>query len=195
MLINNEDDCRKYYEETFVQFKEEGLDKLFFVLSVGDGHMFVRQVQDDGALGSETIGVNIENGYNMDFILPRKACFNHHKRSLFLSRIPEKQWKKGIHSQNTIMMYLSAVGDWRKLPFSAQYLIRYISKNAWKHCDNLELTTESMALNTRLSLSANGYVFLDRTYVGLYNRGENTIKCHPLVHKEVLPYFSHAKVL
>jgi hypothetical protein len=188
-------DCTKYYADTYVQFKEEGPEKVFLIKMATSEHIFALDMTN----GAEPIAVAIKNGYVIDFQLPSKRVFQAENRAVIIERIPARQWKKGIHSQNTQFSCLNKAGGWSKLPFDIYYILKAHKPSEFITFDEWILLPEdanfySHAMTSRLSITMFGSIYLDTIQVGKYNRKNRVLMCHPIVQKEVCPHFLYAEL-
>jgi hypothetical protein len=172
---NNWDDCKKYFEGTWVKFKEEGDNTIWYINEVTPKHLFAKSVDE-----KEIIGVDLEIGYTLDYVIPKKTTYQLHESAVNLSRIPARQWKKGMNKQNTLFQVLTGDGIWLPAPFQPDVINGFVNKPGYytphdalrefKASEHLR----SAALNPRMSIARNGTIFVDTVLVARFD-GERLI--------------------
>ena len=197
----NYQDCNKYFADTYVQFAEEGMNKLFWLEKCDQNYIKAVEVKRDSRTGKvikgEHIVVALDKGYAIDFTLPRKAVFQNNDCAYLLSRIPAKQWKKGIHPQNT-RIYTLRLGKWEEYGFLLDIILNYINKPVFKTFDELVLAKKeesmvSIALSSRCAVDMEtGNVYLDRFLVGNFSFKTNKLSCHSFILSELVNLFPYS---
>lgn len=174
----NVDDIRRYYEKTYCKLKEFG-DKLWFLQKIEttpDGYE-VRLVDSDNE--TWVILLDNEEPYHMDFALPHKAMFNFRNTVFQLQRIPARQYKRGIHPENT---QLIEIFTGKSLTLDFKRLESFINKQAYISLNEAIFgkrgsTVVGMALSPRMAWNAlNQMVFVDNVGVAVYDRAANKLK-------------------
>jgi hypothetical protein len=161
LIKDNYRDIQRYYESTWVKFREEG-DKLYFI----------QKVDEDSIVGIDEDGnefvFTLDNTapYTLDYILPSKACFQFKSRVLVLSRIPAKQYQRGLSASNTQVVDLTG----RNQPLSFTILKEFVNKQQYLTLDAALFDRKrrhSAALSSRFSLLCeNNALFLDTIRIG-----------------------------
>lgn len=181
-------DIDKYYHGTDVKFVEQG-DKVFRIDAVTSQYISAFHVNKQGK--AEHILVDISEGYDLSYTIPRKACFQHDMSAYMIYRIPMKQWKKGACSNNCGFSVLGPT-SWLALTYTDRLLQAYCSKNEYANVHNLNPAFKSYALNHRLAMTKAGRLFLDSKHIGFFEEGR--LKVHPLLVEyisKILPVTEH----
>lgn len=167
-------DIEKYYGETNVKFKEQG-DRVFTIDAVSERYISAHHIDD--AHNNFPVLIDISEGYDLSYTIPRKACFQFNNNALMIYRIPAKQWKKGACNSNC---GFSSLGNgWSSLTYCTKLLQSYCNKNTYCTVDDLKKPNyKSFAFNHRLSLNVAEKLFLDSNHIGFYSNGK--LKTHPL---------------
>lgn len=175
---SNSDDIRRYYEGTYVKLQEFG-DKLFYLRKVrsdANGDMEVLLEDSDG----ETLVILLEEDapYNMNFTLPHRAMFQYGGSAYILQRIPARQYKRGINTENTRIVdaFSGKVSD-----LSFKRLEAFVSKAAYSSVNEAlyekkNAKTIGVVLSQRIAFYCPQQVFyLDGIPFAMFNRADNTI--------------------
>lgn len=166
-------DFKKYYEGTIVKLSETD-DQLYGIKAITDEFVELVAVNSNGKFEENKITyVDIDNGYDFNFILPRKGVFLVDYNAYFLSRLPQKQWQKGICPANTSIVKLKGSGEWENIPSTqfTKFVYAYCNKQQYYSLDDAWAILRtgqmhSLPLSTRMSLSSNGDLFVDTTLIG-----------------------------
>ena len=193
MFVNtdNWEDCRKYYEHTFTKFKETG-DTIFYIQKVSPDDILAKDIN-----GNE-VGIYLDSGYNLDFVLPRKTVYQYGAHAAILQRIPAKQWKKGMCAGNT--QTLVACPEWMPISFDIKIIEGFVNKPSYISSKDavprlIDGTLTSAALSPRFSMNNNGDVFLDTVVVGTMSFDQGIVKAKKIVEKEIKELFPTFKVI
>jgi phosphoribosyl-AMP cyclohydrolase len=161
---DNWEDIKKYYLGCFINLPNS--DKLFFVDNVTSEGIFGKCEGDSASSPKENVMIDFsgefseEPGYFIKCPLPQKRWFLYKNRAYYISRIPKKQWKKGISPENTTALYLLGDGNFLTTSLSADLLRAYANSP-------LPTKTEaSYPLSDRFVVSASGHLFVDLLYIG-----------------------------
>lgn len=179
MFANTEnyEDINKYFSHTYIKFKEEG-EKAFLVTSVNSDTLIAEDHTGD------VIGIDLNEGYELDYILPRKTVFQYGECAAILSRIPARMWKKGMDTKNTSFFILDSNGRWKMASLTFSIIDGFVNKASYVSLERfLEGGFDSAALNPRISISSNGNVFVDNVRVGTHNK----VKGNFLIKKIYIP--------
>lgn len=189
----NWEDVRKYYEGTFVKFKETG-DVIWQIASVEPQRMLIRDSK------GEECGVHLTKEYNLDYVMPSKATYQWGDHAVQLSRIPARQWKKGMCKANTSFARLEGDGSWDSMGFDITIIEAFVNKPAYY---DPELALQefqranplmSVALTPRFSMARNGKVFLDKVFVAKVEFGEGAVLTRRLLQPEITKLFPKLKL-
>lgn len=193
MFINSQnfDDVKKYFQHTYVKFAETG-DHIWHVDTVSPNEIICTDKN------KEQVGIDLNIGYNLEYILPRKAIFQFGNEAVMLSRIPARQWKKGMCKANTAFHILNSEGTWMALNFDIHMIEGFVNKPSYYPVDLAvkELSKESVdhvasvALNPRMAICHSGKLFVDNVLVGKISFKEKTLLCKKIFKPEISKVFS-----
>lgn len=178
-LSSNYMDVEKYYLHTNIKLKETG-DILYYVSFVNSKYITLSYKTSTNETQCSLIDIE-GKGYLLDYTIPRKMVYQDGEYAIMLSRIPAKQWKKGASTSNTKFHLLLSKG-WTNYEFSYDTLKKYPSVPRYSTQEDInEGKCISYALSNRFSLTNEGKLFLDSTYIGQYNIRTFTLLTHPLL--------------
>jgi hypothetical protein len=172
-------DIQKYYEGTFVKFTEFG-DRLFYI----------SQVRPDGISGTDDedtafeMYLNDAYPYTVNYLLPHKATFQWKDSVYMLQRIPARQYRRGLCSDNT---QITNVATGQAIDVNFQSLKAFVSKphySSFSSAFNTKVKTKAIALSPRMSYLRTGYILIDNRKVAQYNYDTKKIT---MMHKIFLP--------
>ena len=184
----NSKDIQKYFQGAFVKFPgmagvfgdgavaAEAGDIIHTVEQVTSSYIKGKRIEGNDAvpyefcLYSEAEVVPPE----VEFILPKKSYYNGPSGALMLFRIPARQYKRGVCSDNTAIVQLQSAGTFEPYPLTVITLTEYVGKQAYKRFEAHKLP--SYAVTRRIGVAANGHVFMDRVKIGTIDYTTNTIK-------------------
>jgi hypothetical protein len=182
---DNYEDIHRYYRNTFVKFKEMG-DRLFYIRDVG--HDLVRGTDEDGT--EFELYLNHDNPYEVDYVLPNKSYFQFAKRACLLQRIPAKQYRRGICSENVRLVALSRTGGLSTVELNFESLKAFVTKQAFPSIKTILLQKSkplSVALSQRFAfVPETGHIYADQTAVAIVDKKEKKITIlKPIFRKEI----------
>jgi hypothetical protein len=193
---SNYEDVKKYYQGTYVKFKEEG-DTLYYIDRVDPDKIIAKATNGD-LVG---IDLTVNGGYHIDYVIPKKTVFQYGNVVVMLSRIPARMWKKGTSKENTRFERLDAEGKWSKIPFSASMIESFINKPCYydaplalKEFTNQHSDLCAAALTPRISMSRGGKIMVDQIIVAKYDFEKKAITCKLLFHSEISKLFPDISV-
>jgi hypothetical protein len=191
---HNTEDIKKYFQHTYVKFKETG-DQIWYI-----GHVDHDKIVCNDK-NKEEVAIDLEIGYQIEFILPRKAVFQYGSQCVMLNRIPARQWKKGLSKQNTEFNVLGYDGTWTKKNFDIDWIEAYVNKPSYYTTDAalFEFKRDnsdvgSVALTPRISFTRTGKVFIDRLLVGKVDLETNQLICKKIFQPELSSLFSNLSI-
>lgn len=182
---NNWEDIQRYYRHTYVKFKETG-DTLFYV----------RDVRPDKVTGTDQDGtefalhLNEDDPYEVDYVLPNKSYFQYAKRACMLQRIPAKQYRRGICSDNVRITGLSKTGGLVAIELSFDTLKAFVSKQAFPSMRTVLMQKSkplSIAMSPRFAfVPEGGFLFCDQTCVAQIDKKTKKVNIlHPIFKPEI----------
>lgn len=174
---SNVDDIRRYYERTFCKLPEHG-DKLFFLeVVVGTDEGWEVRLKDSNQ-DVYAILLEEEAPYEMNFALPHRALFPFKNSVLLLERIPARQYKRGIGTENTRLV---DVFSGKQVTLDFKKLEAFVSKSNYSSVNEAlfakrGMTVVGVALSSRVSFYCPDQVFyVDTVPFAKYNREKNLI--------------------
>lgn len=196
MFVNKEnwEDCKKYYQETWVKFKEEGDNKIFYISEVGPKYLLAKDIN------GEVVGVDLEEGYTIEYAIPKKTTFQHGEHALHLFRIPARMWKKGMNKQNTNFNYLNPVDGWLHCGFDSQIINGFVNKPTYYTVKDAlnefqkSVHLKSAALNSRIAMSNKGMVYVDTVPVARVDIEKENVVVKKLFEPEITQLFHNFKI-
>lgn len=189
---DNWEDVKKYYHNTFVKFKETG-DVVWYVDRVDPERMLVTNSQGEEA------GIWLPDGYQIDYVMPGRAVYQYGQNAVMLSRIPARQWKKGMCKANTAFHFLTWDGIWTSNPFDIKVIESFVNKPGYYNVD-LAIndmkngTIASAALTHRISICKNHRVFVDQLLVAKVDPIKKELIARKIMIPELSKVFTNFKV-
>lgn len=172
-------DIQRYYVNTYVKLPELG-EKLIYIYEVSASGIKFKDLAGEEGI----IYLNNNDPYTLEYILPHKSNYQINGVCYNLSRIPAKQYYRGIHEQNCVIRQLTTTGEWKRASFTRDNLMSYVEKSPF-----VRLTTAlkegfaSAALSNRFSWGIKGKIYCDQTIIG--NLKDRIISVHPLFFEEI----------
>ena len=187
-MSSNWRDVQKYFENSYIKIQGYG-DKLFFVNRVRE-NMIVGVDENDTLF---ELYLSNKEPFELDYVLPHRAVFQHGDEALFLRRNPSRQYRRGLHADNTAVVYI-ATGTNCDLNF---YILKsYVEKQ--KYMSFMEAvdhkgSMRSMALSPRMSyIRAGGEIRMDMTTIAVVNHEKKTIRIkRPIFKPEILQFLKN----
>jgi hypothetical protein len=149
---------------------------------------------------NETIGIDLEVGYTIDYVIPKKTTYQLNEAAVNLSRIPARQWKKGMNKQNTLFQALCANSLWAPVTFEPQFINGFVNKPGYytyqdalrefKASEHLD----SAALSPRMSICRNGTIYVDTVAVAKLDEKSERIVTKNLFIPEISSSFPNWKI-
>lgn len=200
VTYQNMDDAHRYYHNTFVEYDfllGEGLR--LYKLTVGGGHVKYHALT--GGTSHEIPILEPGVSWNIEYIMPGKTLvmvkdpFKEKTYALLLSRKLDKQYKRGISYENSVMsMFVEGglmekeVNDKALHLWAGRYVIgptRSAKLAVLKELKDKASTTLSVAFSDKVVLTKQGKLFVYETEVGLVDFHTNLATCNPLFYNEV----------
>lgn len=190
MFINSQnfDDVKKYFQHTYVKFKETG-DHIWHIDTVSPNEIICSDKN------KEEVGIDLQIGYNLEYILPRKATFQFGDYAVMLYRIPARQWKKGLCKANTCFSTLTGEGTWTTAAFDINLIEGFVNKPSYYSLENAlsafkQPEFKSAALTPRIALTHTGKVFIDNILVGKVEFASKQLLCKKIFKPELQAVFN-----
>lgn len=188
---HNWHDVEKYFYDTYVKFQETG-DVIYRITGVNSEYITAVSLQGD------EVGIDLKKPYTLDFILPKKTSFNMGQTAFHVSRVPARQWKKGICKANTNFAKYSAAKGWHGISWDHALLEGFVNKPGYVSAANLkqlfEQGYESAAISPRIVVANNGNIFVDTVAVGKWTFDKELITTRQLFEIEMKTNFPFAKL-
>jgi hypothetical protein len=179
---HNWEDIQRYYRHTYIKFKETG-DTLFYIRDVSPSQ--VRGTDQDGT--EFVLYLNEDEPYEVDYVLPNKSYFQYAKRACMLQRIPAKQYRRGICSDNVRITGLSKTGGLVAIDVTFDTLKAFVSKQAFPSMRTVLMQKSkplSIALSPRFAfVPEGGFLFCDQTCVAQIDKKTKKVHIQHLIFK------------
>jgi hypothetical protein len=184
----NSKDIQKYFQGAFIKFPgmqgvfgdgvaaADAGDIIHTVEQVTSGYIKGKRLEGTDAVPYEFCLYSEDEVAppEIEFILPRKSFFNGMNGALMLFRIPARQYKRGVCTDNTAIVQLQTDGSFEPYPLTINTLTEYVGKQAYLRFEAHKLP--SYAVTRRIAVAANGHVFMDRVKIGTVDYTAKTIK-------------------
>ena len=161
---SNVNDIEKYYYNTYIKFKEFG-DRLFYIQGVTSEKVFGLDENDDYF----ELLLSDEAPYEVDYILPNKACFSYSDTVYQLQRIPARQYRRGLCDGNT--QIVNGNGD--KMGLGFKLLSAFVNKPryvSFGEAFTAKAKVKALALTPRMWFKRNnGGIYVDTIMIGTYS--------------------------
>ncbi len=169
---SNWKDVQKYYQGTFIKLRELG-DEVVRVDKVEPTSMWVV------LQSNEKIELVLsDEGYNLDYQIPKKTVYQNGQFAYVLDRIPARMWKKGLSSENTTLNAVEADGVLEQVHVNKfENLFSFVNKPEYVKLFNYEVYA-SAALSNRIYVTKNGVIWCDAKAIGKVV--EKTVYCYPM---------------
>lgn len=118
----------------------------------------------------------------VEFILPKKSYFNTDEGACLLSRIPARQYRRGICNDNTSIALLKG-NTHTERGVDLALLDKYVRK---PQPYTFQVRDVSYAVSRRIAVATTGAVFVDSTQVGTINYEHKRLHVLPLFMPEFL---------
>lgn len=185
MFVSKENwqDGEKYFAGCYIKVKEYS-DTLCKVIKVTEEAIWCEDEHGNNVCIELDGAVTGKVGYDLDYILPKRAFFQLGDFACFLNRIPARMWKKGLCKQNTALYQVTHTGTFSPASLTFENLHAYVHKPFYSPTISLD-GLYSKALSPRFALTKDGTLLLDMTKIGQLT-GTKTI----LVKKIFVPEVS-----
>lgn len=174
-------DIDRYYRDTWVKFQEFG-ERLFYIHNVSS-----EQVTGKDQDGDEfVLYLTNEMPYTLSYVLPHRAVFQHKGEAFILQRMPARQYKRGLSSENTI---IKRVVDNKTVDFRIEYLTAYVNKQSYASLRSVlfeSSKSKSVALGGRFAFDRlEQRLFLDSKPIARFYRDQNAFRILSLFKPEL----------
>lgn len=165
----NYEDVKKYYQGTWVKIEECG-ERIYTVDKVTSKYTDLSSPSRGEGDDEAEIRIDMEVGYNLNYVIPKKTVYQYGERALLLQRVPARMWRKGMDAKNTEFLSLDEKGNWKKTALATPVIEGFINKPSYYSVEDalvgFDNALESAALTRRVTLTKGGGVFIDTVYVG-----------------------------
>ncbi len=172
LIPQNSSDIERYFRGTYVKFQGFG-DTLFYIESVAKNEIRGTTVNGDDF----TLSMHEEAPFELEYVLPNKAVFQYGKRIAMLVRCPARQYKRGIDSENTMMLLSN--GD--RLDINFTNLRKFVEKPNYR---SLKVALYGKSSDTEIAITKRFWfrkrdhaLMLDNTHVATYTRANRKFVC------------------
>lgn len=202
MIVTKEnvEDVKKYFQGTFVKFKEEG-DKVYKISSVGTSHL----VAQDST--GEEIEVNVFSAtdtkhkpYEIDYVIPKRTVYQYGDCAAMLYRVPARMWRKGMDPRNTEFVIFKENGQAGKLEMTHSIIEGFVNKPGYYTFDDAVNNFQngesllSAALSPRVFITRKGGVHIDQVLVGRWTPIKREVTVKSIFVSDLQPLFPHTKI-
>lgn len=179
--FSNRDDIRRYFRGTFVKFQEFG-DVLFYINDVmGDAVHGVDENGDDFVLH-----LHDSRPYQVDFILPHKAVYQHGRDVAIIQRNPARQYRRGICEDNITIRRLIS-GNLMEVSFdNLKVFVNKPNYRSLREAIYGKNSLYSVAVTPRFAFDKRSSVlWLMNKQIAIYNRETKTFEGSPLFKEDI----------
>jgi hypothetical protein len=180
----NHRDFAARYSNTYGFFTtESGRRMLVYVARVDQAS--VKFADKDGASAAELFEARVDRGVEFEFIQVTRGYFNTSKHVYLLTRVPQRQWKRGISQENTHITILGASGRNSFGPTHEVLLAIFCGTTPpiavlWRQFQNGE--RGAVALSSHFAVAGTEVWFFDKL-VGVYKEGTIVLKSNVLLQE------------
>lgn len=164
---SNHEEISRYYRGTFVKFHEFG-DQLFSIMHVNSEGVTGQLASGDDFI----LHLNDDVPYEVDYLLPHKSFFQNGKAAVLLQRVPARQYRRGVCSDNTRMTELTTGGQTKNIAVNFSTLGAFVSKATFPTMSEAlanKKRMRSVALSPRVAYVPDNCTFyIDLKAVGVY---------------------------
>ena len=131
---------------------------------------------DDG--NDFVVFMNRAKPFSLDYVLPHKAVFQVDKDVYLLERIPARQYKRGLCSDNTSISRVGISERPMRINLSFELLQKFTCKQDYftlKQALAGKDTNNAYALNSRMSYHKSGAIYVDKICIANYSSGTFTV--------------------
>lgn len=168
-------DLKKYFQGSYVKFPEAG-EMLHMVEQVGSSCLMGKRWAPNEETGDMEeqpyqflLHPDDEFTPHIEYVLPVKSYFNYADRAMLLSRMPARQYRRGINHDNTALSYLTPSGSFDGWHMDFPTLHAYVQKQQFVPLEEVKTNGISYAISKRMAVTAAGLLFVDRTRIGSIN--------------------------
>ena len=182
---DNWEDVNKYFNGTYVKFREEG-ELVYKIIKVNSEELIAQD------MNGNKVKVDLSKEYDLDYILPKKTVYQQGEFAYILTRIPKRMWSKGVCDQNTAIMRLY-MGEWGGIPVSIDNFVSFVGKNTFYTFDAAVSnfkgggSLQSAALSNRVSMDRSGSIYVDTVRIGTYHYEQKNL----MLKKAFISAISH----
>jgi hypothetical protein len=181
-IQDNYTDINRYYKKTYIKLAEFG-DKLFFVNEVDSDGIYLTDRE-----GVEyKISLHNDAPYNIDLIFPHKTLYQYGDYCALLTRVPARQYHRGIANSNCSISVLTQSG-WEDVGLNWEVLEAYVYKPQFKSLEQALKCNNSYALSPTFAVvysdEASHNIYCYNNKVGKVNRIVGKYNINPLILPE-----------
>lgn len=184
----NYERIHRYFHGTFIRIPE-----------YTEGYLFVREVKPSYVrledIKGDVFEIDLNNGYQLDYWLPtNKIYYQDGNEAILFSRIPARQYRRGICADNSHFAKLTVDGKFSSVSLGLPLLnalatkAPYVSltQAATMFANNAGL--KSLALSHRIAVTAKGRLLVDNYVIAQVSFRKKIIFVMP-EYKEVIKEF------
>lgn len=171
---DNWEDIKKYFDKSYMKFPLLG-DEVVYVESVSSAGMSGKRMKNADWDGWQFTFGGVDTVAEVEFVLPRKSYFQSDNGAYLLTRLPAKQYKRGMCRENTSIECLTIHG-FEGVPLSLELINAYTHKPSFQgFCEELG---SSYAVSRRMAVDQTGKIYIDHTRIGYIDVKERSINCN-----------------
>ena len=182
MLFSSQNckDIERYFHGTWIKLPVDAeaghLDPDLLIRVDRVNRDYVQGIGEDDSRYVIHLSGDPELAFNVDYILPHKSYFVHNNNACLLTRVPARQYKRGLCSENTEVYQLTSKEGFNKLEITVDLLKSYTRKPAFSTLAEVaQGGKSSFALAPRFAIALDGNIFCDTTRIGRFNPKERVI--------------------
>jgi hypothetical protein len=187
LISSNSSDIQKYYEGSYVKIPELG-DDIFMIHKVTSEAVYFSDSQDQQGV----IWLHDEVPYNLDMVLPNKAMYQMGTSCYSLSRVPARQYHRGITQANCVVRRLTNTDGWTNAGVGFNTLKGYVCKPLYRSLvEAIQTSNGTEALSPRFAYqAATKTIWCDHKKIATVNLKLKTIACNSLLVPEIVAFLS-----
>lgn len=181
MIFNkaNYQDIVKYYSGTIIKVKETE-DRLWKIVDINSKEVMLEDCDGFNAY------LDLSENYEVDYPIPGRVVYQNGEHAWMIYRKPAKQYFRGIHPNNTGLLFLDKEGTWWNADISLKRLQEFVDKPCYTPLSKVDGAKQSYALSSVFSISLSRQLFCLNRKIGEFIPASKSIYLYsPLFATEV----------
>jgi hypothetical protein len=168
---HNYEDIKRYYANTIIKLPQLSGDRLWQIVSISMDE--VKMVDVDGM----EIYIDLNEEYEVEYPLPGRVVYQTTDgRAALLHRRPAKQYYRGLHKENTSLMYYGGGGELHSMGWNIHTLQEFVDKPCYQDVNTIDFDCgESWALSPHIALSSCGRLLALSTTIAVVDKKAKSI--------------------